>query len=75
MPLILDRISKIPLLHLEILTVKGGVFSGFWPIFVRINYINRRMEPKNQNVVVWRVGVQVLVVRGAIGKKGGSLGG
>jgi hypothetical protein len=53
MPLILNRISKIPLLHFEILTVKGGVFSDFWPISVRINGINRRMGPKNQKVVVW----------------------
>jgi hypothetical protein len=29
MPSILNRNSKIPLLHFEILTVKGGVFSGF----------------------------------------------
>jgi len=75
MPLILNRIPKIPLLHFEILTVKGGVFSDFWPISVRINGINRRMGPKNQKVVVWRVGVQVLVVRGVIRRKGGSLGG
>jgi hypothetical protein len=75
MPSILNRIPKIPLLHFEILTVKGGVFSGFWPISVRINSINRRMGPKNQKVVVWGVGVQVLVVRGAIRRKGGSLGG
>jgi len=27
--LILNRILKIPLLHFEILTVKGGVFLGF----------------------------------------------
>jgi hypothetical protein len=47
MPLILNIISKIPLLYFEILTVKGGVFSGFWPIYVRINGINRRMRPKN----------------------------
>jgi hypothetical protein len=75
MPLILNRIPKIPLLHFEILTVKGGVFSDFWPISVRINGINRRMGPKNQKVVVWGVRVQVLVVRGAIRRKGGSLGG
>jgi hypothetical protein len=66
MPSILNRIPKIPFLHFEILTVKGGVFSDFWPISVRINGINRRMRPKNQKVVVWGVGVQVLVVRGAI---------
>jgi len=66
MPSILNRIPKIPVLHFEILTVKGGVFSDFWPISVRINGINRRMRPKNQKVVVWGVGVQVLVVRGAI---------
>jgi hypothetical protein len=75
MPLILNRILKIPLLHFEILMVKGWVFSGFWPISVRINGINRRMESKNQKVVVWGVGVQVLVVRGAIRRKGGSLEG
>jgi hypothetical protein len=75
MPSILNRIPNIPLLHFEILTVKGGVFSSFWLIYVRINDINRRMGPKNQKVVVWRVGVQVLVVRGAIRRKGGILGG
>jgi hypothetical protein len=75
MPLILNRIPKIPLLHFEILTVKGGVFSGFWPISVRINGINRRLWPKNQKVVVWGVGVQVLIVRGAIRRKSDSLGG
>jgi len=75
MPLILNRISKIPLIHFEILTVKGGVFSSFWLICIRINGINRRMGPKNQKVVVWGVGVQILVVRGAIWKNGGSLGG
>jgi hypothetical protein len=75
MPSILNRISKIPLLHFEILTVKECVFSGFWPISVRINGINRRMGPKNQKVVGWGVGVQVLIVRGAIRRKGGSLGG
>jgi hypothetical protein len=73
MPLILNRIPKIPLLHFEILTVKGGVFSSFWSISVRINGINRRMGPKNQKVVVWGVVVQVLVVQGAIRRKGGSL--
>jgi hypothetical protein len=46
MPSILNRNSKIPLLHFEILTVKGGVFSDFWPISVRIDGINRRMGPK-----------------------------
>jgi hypothetical protein len=66
MLLILNRIPKIPLLHFEILTVKGGVFLNFWPISVRINGINRRMGPKNQKMVVWGVGVQVLIVRGAI---------
>jgi hypothetical protein len=75
MPSILNRISKIPLLYFEILTVKGGVFLGIWPIYVRINGINRWMGPKNQKVVVWGVGVQVLVVRGAIQRKGSSLGG
>jgi hypothetical protein len=75
MPLILNKIPKIPLLHFEILTVKGGVFSDFWPISIRINGINRRMGPKNQKVVVWGVGVQVLVVRGTIRRKSGSLGG
>jgi hypothetical protein len=50
---ILNRNPKIPLLHFEILIVKGGVFSRFWPISVRIDGINRRMEPKNQKVVVW----------------------
>jgi hypothetical protein len=44
--------SENTLLHFEILTVKGWVFSGFWPISVRINGINRRMRPKNQKVVV-----------------------
>jgi hypothetical protein len=72
---ILNRIPKIPLLHFEILTVKGGVFSSFWPIYVRVNGINRRMVPKNQKVVVWGVGVQVLVVQGAIRRNGDSLGG
>jgi hypothetical protein len=75
MPSILNRIPKIPLLYFEILTVKGGVFLGFWPIYVRINGINRLMWPKNQKVVVWGIGMQVLVVRGAIQRKGGSLGG
>jgi hypothetical protein len=75
MPLILNRIPKIPFLHFEIITVKGGVFSDFWLISVRINGINRRMGPKNQKVVVWGVRVQVLVVRGAIRRKGDSLGG
>jgi hypothetical protein len=75
MPSISNRISKIPLLHFEILTVKGGVFSEFWPNSVRINGINRRMGPKNQEVVVWGVGVQVLVVQGAIRRKGVNLGG
>jgi hypothetical protein len=53
MPSILNRNPKIPLLYFEILTVKGGVFSGFWPISVRIDGINRRMRSKNQKVVVW----------------------
>jgi hypothetical protein len=53
MPSILNRNSKIPLLHFEILTVKGGIFLSFWPIYVRIDGINRRMGPKNQKVVVW----------------------
>jgi hypothetical protein len=75
MPSISNRISKIPLLHFEILTVNGGVFSGFWPNSVRINGINRRMGLKNQEVVVWGVGVQVLVVQGAIRRKGVNLGG
>jgi hypothetical protein len=75
MPSILNRIPKIPLKHFEILTVKGGAFLDFWLISVRINCINRRMGPKNQKVVVWGVGVQVLVVCGAIRRKGGSLGG
>jgi hypothetical protein len=74
MPSILNIIPKIPLLHFEILRVKGGVFSSFWLISVRINGINRRMGPKNQKVVVWGGGVQVLVVRGAIRRNGGSLG-
>jgi hypothetical protein len=51
MPSILNRNSKIPLLHFEISTVKGGVFSGFWPISVRIDGINRRMRPKNKKMV------------------------
>jgi hypothetical protein len=46
MPLILNRILKIPLLNFEILTVNGGVFSSFWPISIKINGINRRMGPK-----------------------------
>jgi hypothetical protein len=46
MPSILNRNPKIPLLHFEILIVKGWVFSGFWPIFVRIEGINRRMRQK-----------------------------
>jgi len=75
MPLILNRIPKIPFIYFKILTGKGRVFSGFGSIFVRINGINRRMGPKNQKVVVWRVGVQVLVVQGAIRRKGNSLGG
>jgi hypothetical protein len=53
MPSILNKNSKIPLLHFEIPTVKGGVFSDFWPISVRIDGINRRMGPKNQKWVVW----------------------
>jgi hypothetical protein len=52
MPSILNKNSKIAFLHFEILTVKGGVFSGFWPISVRIDGINRRMRPKNQKVIV-----------------------
>jgi hypothetical protein len=52
MPSILNRNSKIPLLHFEIPTVKGGEFSGFWPISVRIDGINRRMGPKNHKVVL-----------------------
>jgi len=32
------------------------------------------MGSKNQKVVVWGVGVQVLVVQGAIRRKDGSLG-
>jgi len=75
MPSILNRIPKIPLLHFEILTVKGGVFLDFYPNSVRINGINRRMGQKKQKMVVWGVGVQVLVVRGAIRRNGGSLGG
>jgi hypothetical protein len=75
MPLILNKILKIPFLHFEILTVKGGVFSNFWPISVRINGINRRMRLKNQKVVILRVGVQVFVIRGAIRRKSSSLGG
>jgi len=72
---ILNKISKIPLIHFEILTVKGWVFSDFWSISVRINGINRRMGPKNQKVIVWGIGMQVLVVRSAIRRKGSSLGG
>jgi hypothetical protein len=53
MPSILNRNPKIPLLHFEISTVKGGEFLGFWPISVRIDGINRRMGPKNKKVVVW----------------------
>jgi hypothetical protein len=53
MPSILNRNPKIPLIHFEILTVKGGVFSSFWPISVRIEGINRQIGPKNQKVVVW----------------------
>jgi hypothetical protein len=53
MPSILNRNPKIPLLHFEIPTVKGGVFLGFWLISVRIDDINRRIGPKNQKVVVW----------------------
>jgi hypothetical protein len=75
MPSILNRIPKIPFLHFEILTVKGVVFSSFWSNSVRINGINRQMGPKNQKVVVWGVGVQVLVDQGAIRRNGGSLGG
>jgi len=52
MPSILNRNPKIPLLHFEILTVKGWVFLGFWPISVRIDGINRRMGLKNQKIVV-----------------------
>jgi hypothetical protein len=52
MPSILNRNPKIPFLHFEIFTVKGGVFSGFGPNSVRINGINRRIGPKNQKVVV-----------------------
>jgi hypothetical protein len=50
------------------------IFSSFWPISVRINGINRRMMPKNQKIVVWGVEVQVLIVRGAIRRKGDILG-
>jgi hypothetical protein len=53
MPSILNRNPKIPLLHFEISTVKGGVFSGFWSIYIRIDSINGQMGPKNQKVVVW----------------------
>jgi len=63
MPSILNRNPKIPLLHFEIPTVKGGVFSGFWAkrvtcrahdqISVRIDGINGRMGPKDQKMVVW----------------------
>jgi hypothetical protein len=53
MPSILNRNPKIPLIHFEIPTVKGGVFSDFLPISVRIDGINRRMRPKNQKVIVW----------------------
>jgi hypothetical protein len=53
MPSILNRNPKIPFLHFEILTVKGRVFLGFWPISVRIDGINRQIEPKNQERVVW----------------------
>jgi hypothetical protein len=53
MPSILNRNLKIPLIHFEILTVKGGVFLSFWPISVRIEGINRQIGPKNQKVVVW----------------------
>jgi hypothetical protein len=59
----MTKTPKIPLLHFEILTVQGGVFSGFWakrvtcrahdPISVRIDGINGQMGPKNQKVVVW----------------------
>jgi hypothetical protein len=62
---ILHRNPKIPLLHFEIPTVKGGVFSGFWPISVRIDGINRRMRPKNQKVVVWGPSGERVVVWGA----------
>jgi hypothetical protein len=65
MPSIINRNPKIPLIHFEILTVKGSVFSGFCSISVRIDGINRRMGLKNQKVVVW----------GAIRRNGGSLGG
>jgi hypothetical protein len=65
MPLILNKISKIPLLHFDILTVKGGVFLGFWPISVRINGINRRLRPKKSES--GRLGGQNLSI--------GSLGG
>jgi len=60
MPSILNRFSKIPLIHFEIPTVKGEIFSDFLPISVRIDGINRRMKLKNQKVVVW----------GAIWRKG-----
>jgi hypothetical protein len=53
MPSILNRIPKIPLLHFENPTVKRWVFSGFWPISVRIDGINRRMRLKNKKMVVW----------------------
>jgi hypothetical protein len=75
MPSISNRIPKIHFLHFEILTVKGGVFLGFWLNSVRINGINRRMGPKNQKVVVWGVGVQVLIVQGAIRRNSVNLGG
>jgi len=46
MPSILNKNPKIPFLHFEISTVKGGVFLGFWPISIRIDDINRQIEPK-----------------------------
>jgi hypothetical protein len=75
MPSILNRIPKISLLHLKFSQLREGYFRVFGQNSVRINGINRRMGPKNQKVVVWGVGVQVLVVQGAIQRKGGSLGG
>jgi hypothetical protein len=69
MPLILNRISKILLLHFEIITVKEVVSSDFWTISVRINCINRQIRPKNQKIVVWGAKIFALVVWGTIKKR------
>lgn len=64
---------------------RGGVFSGFWAkrvtcrardsVSIHLDGTNWRMGPKNKQLVVWEAGLQALVIRGAIRRTGGSLGG